>query len=83
MSGSWSATLIASLDFQAAPGGGLSFASAQPLLFTQDPEIALTFLLYKKIFVEAKVSQDVSQAKMAARLQGREGRAAPRSQDRQ
>jgi len=70
VSGSWSATLIASLGLQAAPGQSLAFSSAQPLLFTQDPEIALSLLLYKKILVEAKVSQDVAQAKYAAGYRG-------------
>ncbi len=73
VSGSWSATVTASLGFQAPQGGSLAFASAQPLLFIQDPELALSFLLYKKIFVEAKVSQDLSQAMYAFGYRGGEG----------
>jgi hypothetical protein len=73
VSGSWSSTLIASLDLQAQPGSSLALSSAQPLLFTQEPDIALSFLLYKKIFVEARVSQDVAQAKYAAGYRGGEG----------
>ena len=54
VTGSWSATLLASLDLQAVQGGNLALASAQPLLFTQAPDLSLSFLLYKKIFVRTK-----------------------------
>jgi hypothetical protein len=70
MSGSWSATILGSLDLQEVPGSSLSLSSAQPLLFTQDPDLSLSFLLYKKIFVEARVSQDVSQAMYSAGYRG-------------
>jgi hypothetical protein len=70
MSGSWSATILGSLDLQAAPGSSLSLSSAQPLLFTQDPDLSLSFILYKKIFVEARVSQDVAQAMYSAGYRG-------------
>jgi hypothetical protein len=73
LSGSWSSTLIATLNLQAAPGSKLSLSSAQPLLYTQDPDLALAFLLYKKIFVEARVSQDIAQAKYSAGYRGGKG----------
>jgi hypothetical protein len=73
VSGSWSSTLIGSIDMQAEPGSSLAMSSAQPLLYTQEPDIALSFLLYKRIFVEAKVSQDIAQAKYAAGYRGGEG----------
>jgi hypothetical protein len=72
VNGSWSATLLASLDLQAVPGQSLTLAS-QPLLFTQAPDLSLSFLLYKKIFVEARVADDVTQAKYAAGYRGGKG----------
>jgi hypothetical protein len=73
IAGSWSSTIIGSIELQKEPGGSFSTSSAQPLLFTQDPDMALSFLLYKRIFVEAKVSQDVTQAKYAAGYRGADG----------
>jgi hypothetical protein len=70
VSGSWSATALASIDLQTAPGLGLSLASAQPFLFTQSPDLSLSFLLYKKFFVEARVANDVTQASYAAGYRG-------------
>jgi hypothetical protein len=70
MSGSWSATTISTLELQTSPSGGSSFSSSQPLLFTQDPELALEFTMYKKIFVEARVSSDITQAYYAAGYKG-------------
>jgi hypothetical protein len=72
MSGTWTSTIIASVVTQASPGENLSSSSAQPFLFTQEPDLALSFLLYKRIFVEAKVSQKVSEAKYAAGYRGQD-----------
>jgi hypothetical protein len=72
VNGSWSSTVIGSVDLQAQPGSSLVMTTAQPLLFTQDPDLALSFLLYKRIFVEAKVTQRVSEAKYAAGYRGME-----------
>jgi hypothetical protein len=58
VSGIWSASLIGSLSFQSLGMGEiLSSSSATPVLFTQDPDVFLSFILFKKIFVEAKVSR--------------------------
>ena len=73
MSGSWSAATISTLELQVSPSGGSSFSSSQPLLFTQDPELALEFTMYKKIFVEARVSSDITQAYYAAGYKGAPG----------
>jgi hypothetical protein len=73
IAGSWSASLLSSLDLQAPNGGSLSLGSAQPLLFTQDPNLFLSFLLYKKVFVEARVADDVTQATWAAGYRGGQG----------
>jgi len=73
VSGTWSAELIGSLVFQKTESSdGLSLSSASPILFTQDPDVFLSFLLFKKIFVEAKVSKDVSQTRFAAGYRGDE-----------
>ena len=72
MSGSWSATVLTSVDLQSQPGSGLSLAY-QPLLFTQNPDLSLSFLLFKKFFVEARVSDDITQAYYAAGYKGGEG----------
>jgi hypothetical protein len=71
-SGSWSSTIISSVDFQSTYGSPLTLAASQPLLFTQDPSLSLSFLLYKKIFVDAQVSEDVTQAKYSAGYKGGE-----------
>jgi hypothetical protein len=73
VSGSWSATLLSSIDLQSKEGSALSVASFSPILFTQDPAIALSFLLYKKVFVEAEVSDDVAKAKYSAGYRGGKG----------
>lgn len=73
VSGSWSATLLSSLDFQSTRGSALSLSTSQPILFTQDPSLALSFLLYKKIFVDAEVSSDIAKAKYSAGYRGGEG----------
>jgi hypothetical protein len=72
ISGTWSATIISSLDLQSQPGSSLS-ATFQPLLFTQTPDVSLSFLLYKKFFVEAHVSDDITQAYYAVGYKGGEG----------
>lgn len=54
-------------------GGALGLASAQPLLFSQSPDLYMKFLLFNRFFVEARVSNDVSQALYSAGYQGAEG----------
>ncbi|MDA8424918.1 MAG: hypothetical protein M0Z80_02175, partial [Treponema sp.] len=70
--GSWEASLLGTLDLQ-AQNGALGLASTQPLLFTQSPELYMKFLLFKRYFVEARVSDDVTQALYSAGYQGAEG----------
>jgi hypothetical protein len=71
--GSWQAALEGSFDLQAAEGGSFVFAAATPLLFTQSPDLSLDFLLFKRAFVEARVSEDVTEAKYAMGYRGGEG----------
>jgi hypothetical protein len=73
VSGSWSATILSSLDLQSTEGSALAVASFSPILFTQDPAIALSFLLFKKVFVEAEVSDEVAKAKYSAGYRGGKG----------
>jgi hypothetical protein len=70
VSGSWSASIIASLSLSAASGSSLAVSTAQPFLFTQAPNVSLSFLLFKKIFVEAQVSEDATEARYAAGYRG-------------
>ncbi len=73
VSGSWSASLIADLGLRSESGSSLALSSAQPLLFTQSPDLSLSFLLYKKVFVEARVAEDLTQAMYAAGYRGGKG----------
>jgi hypothetical protein len=73
VNGSWSASTFASLDLQAESGGGLGVSSAQPFLFSQSPDLSLSFLLYKRVFVEARVAEDLTQARYAVGYRGGEG----------
>lgn len=70
--GSWQASLFGTTGIQAIPGGGLQLARAQPILFTQHPDLFLSFLLFKKLFVEARVTEDVSQALYSVGYRGGE-----------
>ena len=72
-SGSWSATLISSLSFQAQPGSSLAFSTTQPLLFTQDPDFSISFLLYKKYFVQVRDTSDAPQAMLSMGYRGGQG----------
>jgi hypothetical protein len=72
VSGSWSATAIGSLSLQKSPGSGLGLSQAQPLLFSQAPDLTLSFLLYKKLFVEASVADDLAKASYAVGYRGDE-----------
>ncbi|MDP3179339.1 MAG: hypothetical protein Q8M76_15630, partial [Spirochaetaceae bacterium] len=70
MKGSWEASLLSSLSL---PFGGSAAPSFQPLLFTQRPDLFLSFILFDKVFVEARITEDLSQARYAAGYRGGEG----------
>jgi hypothetical protein len=71
--GLWSAELSTSLVLQNTYSGGpLALSSASPLLFKQEPDVFLSFLLFKKLFVEAKVSGQIEQARYSAGYRGGE-----------
>jgi len=73
VSGSWSSTVVGTVQLQREEGSSLALVSTQPILYTQEPDLSLSFLLYKRIFVEAKVTQNVSEAKYAAGYRGADG----------
>jgi hypothetical protein len=68
--GSWSASLISSLAFQAQPGSSLAFATTQPLLFTQDPDFSVSLLMYKKYFFQARDTSNTSMAMLSMGYRG-------------
>ena len=69
--GSWEASLTAQAALSSSSSGtGLS--SIQPLLFSQSPDLFLSFLLFKKYFVEARVADDISQARYSFGYRGGE-----------
>jgi hypothetical protein len=70
--GSWNigASLQAGLVLD--PSGSAGLADEQPFLFSQVPDLYLSFLLYKKLFVEVRVTQDISQAKYSIGYKGGE-----------
>jgi hypothetical protein len=75
VSGSWAATILSSIDLQSTKGSALALSTAQPFLFTQSPALSLSFQLYKRYFVEAEVSDDITKAKYSAGYRGGEGEA--------
>ena len=70
--GSWEADLTAQGGFDLAHDGGFSLASLTPLLFTQSPDLYLSFVLFRHYFVEAKVVDEVSQARYSFGYRGGE-----------
>jgi hypothetical protein len=70
LKGTWTADAISALGLSKPRGGALALGSAQPLLFTQKPDLLLTFLLFKKLFVEARVTDDIAQARYSLGYRG-------------
>ncbi|MBL8967737.1 MAG: hypothetical protein JNG85_12070, partial [Spirochaetaceae bacterium] len=73
--GSWELKLLSQGSLESSAASGLRLAEFQPLLFSQRPDLFLSFLLFDRIFVEARVSDDLSQARYAAGYRGVEGEA--------
>ena len=69
--GSWEASLVGqtALEFSSE---GVGFSSIQPFLLTQTPDLSLEFLLFKKFFVEARVADDITQARYSFGYRGGE-----------
>jgi hypothetical protein len=71
--GSWQAGLTLSGGLALSQAGSASVSSTQPLLFTQTPDLFLSFLLFKRLFVEARVSSDITATKYSVGYRGAEG----------
>jgi hypothetical protein len=70
--GSWEASLVAQAAIVAASGSDSDQSALQPLLFTQSPDLFLSFVLFKKYFVEARVLDDISEARYSFGYRGDE-----------
>ncbi len=73
VSGAWEASATGNLGVVISPSGGLALSGAQPLLFTQRPDLFLSFLLFKKLFVEARVTENLAEARYALGYRGAQG----------
>jgi hypothetical protein len=71
--GSWEASLMGQTGLVLDNSGGLSLSDEVPILFTQTPDLYLSFLLLKKYFVEARVTSDASEVRYSAGYKGGEG----------
>lgn len=71
--GSWEASLMGQTGLVLDNSGGLSLSDELPVLFTQTPDLYLSFLLLKKYFVEARVTSDASEVRYSAGYKGGEG----------
>jgi hypothetical protein len=70
--GSWKAGLAAQSGLVIDAAGGTRLSTALPLIFNQSPDLLLSFLLFKKLFVEARVSSDLSQTRYSIGYRGSE-----------
>lgn len=70
--GSWEASLVAQAAIVAASDSDSDQSALQPLLFTQSPDLFLSFVLFKKYFVEARVLDDISEARYSFGYRGDE-----------
>ncbi|HRY54349.1 MAG TPA: hypothetical protein P5133_12405 [Spirochaetia bacterium] len=71
--GSWEASLSAQAALELDQESGAGLSTIQPFLFSQTPDLFLSFLLFDHYFVEAKVVDEVSQARYAFGYRGDEG----------
>jgi len=70
--GSWEASLMGQMGLVRDSSGGLALSSEVPILFTQSPDLYLSFILLKKYFVEARVTSDASEVRYSAGYKGGE-----------
>ena len=71
--GSWTAGLTASAGLKIDGTGSVALGDQQPLLFTQTPDLYISFLLFKKLFAEIRLSPDPSESKYSVGYRGGEG----------
>jgi hypothetical protein len=71
--GSWDATTTFQGGLALNPSSGVGLADEQPLLFAQTPDLYISFLLFKQLFAEIRVSNDPTQTFFAVGYKGGEG----------
>lgn len=73
--GSWALGLTATAGLVIDKAGSASLSQDQPLLFTQTPDLYISFLLFKKYFAEIRVSSDAAESRYSVGYRGGEGAA--------
>ena len=71
--GSWALGITATAGLVIDGSGSASLAQDQPLLLTQTPDLYISFLLFKKLFAEIRVSSDASESRYSVGYRGGEG----------
>lgn len=71
--GSWNASASLQGGLLLDASGGVSLAEEQPFLFSQTPDLYVSFLLYRKLFAEIRVSNAASETKYSIGYRGGEG----------
>ncbi len=71
--GSWALGITGTAGLVIDGSGSASLAQDQPLLFTQTPDLYISFLLFKKLFAEIRVSSDASESRYSVGYRGGEG----------
>ena len=73
VNGSWNASATLQGGLLLGSSGDLSLADEQPLLFSQIPDLYISFLLYRKLFAEIRVSDTASETRYSLGCRGEEG----------
>ena len=68
--GSWELSLLGQTAGVWTDSAGLTLSGETPLIFSQTPDLYLSFLLFKKYFVIARVSSDAAAVRYAAGYKG-------------
>ena len=68
--GSWTASASLEAGLLLDSGGSVSLADEQPLLFSQVPDLYVSFLLFKKVFAEIRVTSELSEMKYSLGYRG-------------
>lgn len=73
VNGTWKASASLQGGLLLDASGGVSLAEEQPFLFSQVPDLYVSFLLYRKLFAEIRVSNTASETKYSIGYRGGEG----------
>lgn len=71
--GSWKLSLIGQTAAVWTDSAGLTLSGETPVIFSQTPDLYLSFMLFKKYFVLARVSSDATEIRYAAGYRGGDG----------